>query len=482
MTVTFAWAYPETCSAEMKELLAIERLQPRRVVMSVDAIREFSEICPEVLDSKKTSLKYAKKLFQLSRESTGADLSLWEWLHREGTWHALECHMDPAWLHTSDNIKLCTDYCSLWNSVTEWMHWRKKEHGQKGDNGWFRHGVRLIARYQFYILSNGRKNWLKPDGKARQPCRRDASGNVVSKKRKDAWHLYAAKQAEKRKMIDKDTDSDYGRAYIFNHKYRFVGPVEELHKKALRLFLMPKTTDAVTADAPAAAPLATAVPLDTASDPTDTNAMGIAASTVPVVTVATPTSIAASTVPVVAPAAYTVTVATPTSIAASTVPVAASAVPVVAPAVVTTLIGKAHEATGLRAPPGELEQHLRTAARIPPLIKYLRAKKKFSYMSKTHWNCIREWCQTECGVRWVKMAGLDPLSFHLHHVKARQCGGLYSVYNCVFLPGSVNSWFGSQDSREMRSYIGSEASEISDRHAQWASTQVVDQSKFDLGM
>ena len=140
-----------------------------------------------------------------------------------------------------------------------------------------------------------------------------------------------------------------------------------------------------------------------------------------------------------------------------------------------------HEAPGLRNPPDAYKQLLRTAARCQPLKNYLKKKKKFNRMGMAHWNCIREWAQTQDGVNWLKNSDLDPLSFHLHHVKAKASGGHFSIYNCVFLPGSVNSWFGSLDSREMRAYIGEDAANVSDRHALWCRTQVTDQSKYDPG-
>lgn len=148
---------------------------------------------------------------------------------------------------------------------------------------------------------------------------------------------------------------------------------------------------------------------------------------------------------------------------------------------VTQTTKRAHEAPNRRAPPSDVQKLLRTAARIPPLIRYLKLKKKFAFMNKAHWSCIRQWAETESGVEWLRSSGLDPLSFHLHHVKAYERGGLNSVYNCVFAPGSPNGWWGERDSEEMRTYIGDEACNLSDRHAKWVSAQAargVDQTNF----
>lgn len=142
---------------------------------------------------------------------------------------------------------------------------------------------------------------------------------------------------------------------------------------------------------------------------------------------------------------------------------------------------KAHEAPGRRAPPSQVQKLLRTAARCPPLIRYLKSERQFAYMNEAHWRCIRKWCETVDGVAWLKDAGLDPLSFHLHHVKAKETGGHYSVYNCVFAPGSANSWWGAIDSADMREYVGEEACKLSGRHAKWAAVQAargLDQTAF----
>lgn len=141
-----------------------------------------------------------------------------------------------------------------------------------------------------------------------------------------------------------------------------------------------------------------------------------------------------------------------------------------------------HEHLTRRDPPSEISKLLRTAARIPPLVKWLKKRGSYALMNKKQWRDIRLWTETEAGNAWLTSSGLDPLSFHLHHVKAQARGGFDSVFNCVFVPGSANSWWGAADSEEMRDYIGTEACRLSDTHAKWAAVQVskgVDQSKFD---
>tara|TARA_B110000444_G_scaffold196908_1_gene187648 strand:- start:117 stop:491 length:375 start_codon:yes stop_codon:yes gene_type:complete len=102
-----------------------------------------------------------------------------------------------------------------------------------------------------------------------------------------------------------------------------------------------------------------------------------------------------------------------------------------------------------------------------PLISHLKKLGKFEFMGKAHWSAIRAWTKTEEGREWIVAAGLDPDGFHLHHIKASSRGGAYSVFNCAFVPGGLNSAFGARDDENMRSCVGKQACELSDRHANW---------------
>jgi hypothetical protein len=422
--------------------------------VSSDLLWEFCEVHPEVLDTKKASFKYAKKLLELSQESTGADLNLWEFIYRRSRRSVVGMMVSGS--NKALDFSIGVDYYELWNVVTEWMQWRKEEHGQAGDNGWFRHGVRLLARFQYYTLSKGKSNWMDPNGKARQPYQRDeATGRVVSKKRK------AVPDA------GSETDQQSAPQSRVNH-------IASLRPNA-------PCTDLPRCSAPAPRP-----PAPPAQPDKHVHITIREAPAAPSPSPAAPSPSPAAPSPSPAAPSPSPAAPSPSPAAPSPSPAAPSAFRQLtltgSPPTLAGKAHKAHEAPGLRAPPCDLHKHLRTAARITPLIKYLHAKKKYALMGTSQWNCIREWCQTQGGVDWLKAAGLDPLSFHLHHVKARACGGLYSVYNCVFLPGSANGWFGKLDTKEMREYIGEEAAKISDRHAQWVATKVIDQSKFDLGM
>ena len=123
------------------------------------------------------------------------------------------------------------------------------------------------------------------------------------------------------------------------------------------------------------------------------------------------------------------------------------------------------------------------ARHVRGLREYLKRHGAFKHAGKKQWATIKKWCETSEGVQWLQGAGLDPLSFHLHHIKAKARGGVSSVFNCAFTPGGANASFGDRDDEWMRSYVGKQACSIADAHAVWyiaKSGEGPDQSEFDF--
>jgi hypothetical protein len=60
----------------------------------------------------------------------------------------------------SVSILLNVNLYELWDCVHEWTIYKQKLSGRVLDNGWFRHAVRLAARYQWIALG-GQPNWWK---------------------------------------------------------------------------------------------------------------------------------------------------------------------------------------------------------------------------------------------------------------------------------------------------------------------------------
>ena len=146
---------------------------------------------------------------------------------------------------------------------------------------------------------------------------------------------------------------------------------------------------------------------------------------------------------------------------------------------------QAHEAPGRRDPPPLYQQRMRTCGLIPELLLYLSMHNALSCMGKRQWKYIRRWTETTEGRAHVRKAGLDDLSFHLHHVHAQASGGWNSVFNCVFAPGSCNGWWGKLPSKHMREYVGKAAVKLSEQHAQWCrakAERMLSQQAFQAGV
>ena len=355
MPLTFAWTYPQTEPPEIRQLLCEKHDAFAEMEIKYGDLTAFAQRFPEVADDKKLVLHYAKKLlneFAIRNQQVDA-----------------ASFVAYASRHLPQRVlSMQTNFHTLWNLCSEWMKFRRNEEPPwKGDNGWHRHAIRLMARYKHWRLT-GHANWINPRGKKRARVAKEPT--CTERRPTPCAAACEVRRAEAHACDGRSSPSLLAR-------------------------------DSCT------------LPL------------------------------------------------------ASTTP-------------------RPHEAAGLRNPPSAPLQFLRTAARIPPLLKYLKHMNKFSFMDTAHWRCIRVWCLTPSGVNWLQTAGLDPLSFHLHHVKARESGGMYSVFNCVFLPGSANGWFGKLDSREMRAYVGAEAARISDLHAKWVASKAVaanvDQTAFDMGI
>lgn len=75
--------------------------------------------------------------------------------------------------------KLTTDMYKLWDAVYRWSDFRNKSCGHNCDNGWFRHAVRLAARYQWTILGQKANWWPKI-----KPHKRKNRGETESEVRK----------------------------------------------------------------------------------------------------------------------------------------------------------------------------------------------------------------------------------------------------------------------------------------------------------
>lgn len=142
----------------------IQSTAARRVV-TLDEIHAFVKGHPEVENSSNQSQLYVKKLFDGYNENKPAYLSFWSWVRHIYTrvGDTLEYHPDGRIVFRYDY-----DYYSLVDACRIWMKWREKEwvkhHSTLGalDHGWWSHGLRLIARLQWWTLT-GTDNWSNPN-------------------------------------------------------------------------------------------------------------------------------------------------------------------------------------------------------------------------------------------------------------------------------------------------------------------------------
>ena len=83
-----------------------------------------------------------------------------------------ECHYFSVWCESSDKWKgvfqfsngcelkvfMDTNFYQMWDALHEWLLYRQAQTQEKTDNGWYRHAIRLCARYQYHSLT-GECNW-----------------------------------------------------------------------------------------------------------------------------------------------------------------------------------------------------------------------------------------------------------------------------------------------------------------------------------
>lgn len=86
---------------------------------------------------------------------------IWLRMFRRADWHH---HVKLDGDHLV--IGLNTDMYWLWDAVDQWTKYRQWLSGLSLDNGWYRHAVKLAARYQWWTLT-GKENWHRPTKRAK---------------------------------------------------------------------------------------------------------------------------------------------------------------------------------------------------------------------------------------------------------------------------------------------------------------------------
>ena len=63
-------------------------------------------------------------------------------------------------------VSLKTNLYELWDAADDWLKFRQSQTNTKCDNGWYRHAIRLAARYQWWRLT-GAENWHRGEAETR---------------------------------------------------------------------------------------------------------------------------------------------------------------------------------------------------------------------------------------------------------------------------------------------------------------------------
>ena len=122
--------------------------------IDLTALEKFVKDHPEVDTQKQRSFEMAAKILSNDNEKKPKEFSLGSYLARNNESFQIDGEVV---------INFCDDLYDLWERVSKWEDWREQEAGYRS-YGWFRHGVRLLARFQWFTISKGEVNWLAGAG------------------------------------------------------------------------------------------------------------------------------------------------------------------------------------------------------------------------------------------------------------------------------------------------------------------------------
>jgi hypothetical protein len=135
----------------------------------------------------------------------------------------------------------------------------------------------------------------------------------------------------------------------------------------------------------------------------------------------------------------------------------------------------------LYKPPSAHFQIFRYAGECDALEKRLKKRHLFRYATPGHWIAIREWMKSKEGRAYLKnMCDLDPEGVQLDHIRPKDSGELNHMYNCYFMPSSVNAHFKDRWDDEKKRYIGERARIKSGRFMRWHAKQAAE--LVDVGL
>ena len=203
--------------------------------VTLEQLKEFAQKFPEVECDRWHSSKYANKILRADNEGKPDRLSFWHFLKHESG-HASHFSFLPD---GRLDVNLSYDFYLLWRLCTRWMKWR----AIRSDNGWWRHGVRLMARYQYYTILR-QVNWRDPNGKRRAPSgkrKADEAETAIVPVKKPTFQQQLTSTMQQSENSD-DSDSDDSQEALRKTQSRVPLALECNPSKTTRFVPTPLTT------------------------------------------------------------------------------------------------------------------------------------------------------------------------------------------------------------------------------------------------
>lgn len=421
--------------------LEVERMNQtknwRACKIRIESLDHFVRLHPEVETQRGQCCSYAKKLIDGDCENNSEESMFWGWLR-------IKSGYGDKFDFTTDgklDFHMAQDYYTMWKLCTQWMTWREQTKGIRGDNGWWRHGIRIMARYQYFKMF-AKDNWTNPKGK-----RRVTAPSNKRRKTKPSKVAHEESLLKPTPLSCLFIDDDDSRSTVDetqpNAPSETTPPTSTLKHADDNdddIIFAEETTNAVARKEP----LSTYVTDDVIDKVDNTehlhgdDALGRAC----------------------CPSAKLAPPPPKLSLKRKRVP--------------------GTESGSLYPTPSTIHQLARTCALCTPLKHYLQRKNLVNYAHKNIVNQVHNFFKTK-RTDLLEAAGLSPLAFSVDHVISKGTEGLDIWYNLVLMEPGANSHFGDRWDNEKRRYVGEHAANIANGvHAFYKRDQYqYDFSKFN---
>lgn len=153
---TYAWDNPESPPE-----LELERDKWRDVPLDPYDVEKFylSDVGVSLVQNHHLQIKTVVWLVHgIGFHEKGVVEPFWRWLAKRNAGKHFQFDHDGR-----IKLTLATDFYLLWKECSAWEK-EREERGDRGDHGWWKHGVKLMARFQYWKFFR-RDNWTTPVGR-----------------------------------------------------------------------------------------------------------------------------------------------------------------------------------------------------------------------------------------------------------------------------------------------------------------------------